>query len=369
MTRATATLCLAAGLSWTLGVSAQTQPSDRTDRPQTEARTQARATASTVTLIGCLEPGTANQFVLNVIEHPGAAATQAQRQTITGTGRARVGETEVGISGRADIEREQTAGTAGTSLVGQRVQLIGTQRTLRAHAGHKVEITGTMTPRATARGREQQQPAAEMRLNVRNVRMLAGTCEPVTGTAAGAATAAPSQTRSQPSQAQTQPRTATTPSQRQPQPAIPGRTETQRPVGGTMTLIGCLEPSTGNVFALNVVEVPGVQPRAQARSRAGAQAQAQVGTGGVDLIGQRVELTTTAQMDLRAHTGHKIEITGMLLPPGTTPPAGHPVGNQMRLNVTNMRHIATTCTPARDVIGGTGATPAQPATPAEPPRR
>lgn len=125
-----------------------------------------------------------------------------------------------------------------------------------------------------------------------------------------------------------------------------------------MTLVGCLEPATGNAFALTVVEMPAAaKASAGTRPRAGTRLPGRVepgatGTTGLNLVGQRVHLIGRTQTDLGPHSGHKIEVTGTMVPHGSTRGAAEPAAG-MRLNVSNIRHISNTCTPA---VGSTGST-------------
>jgi hypothetical protein len=192
------TMCVAVALSCAVATAAQTQqpgesnspgvsqpqtqqqpaspPSDReqparptTQKPadtSTQKPAEIRGAANTTSFIGCVEKGSApEQWVLNVTEM--ASGAQA---TTGGAATARPGDqARAGASG-------QTAATAGASMVGQKIQLSGGTN-VSAHAGHKVEITGMMTPAAgTAAGR-----AAEPRMTVSNLKMISATCTPATG--------------------------------------------------------------------------------------------------------------------------------------------------------------------------------------------
>jgi hypothetical protein len=154
------------------GVPTQTAPSTQSQAPagvQTSAQGQ---TASSMTFIGCVERGAApNTFVLSVTEIPPASAASGQAQAGAGAGAA-------GATGAA------VRGTAGTNRVGQRLQLTGGGN-LAAHAGHKVQISGTMAPPSSPIGGQAQ---GEMRFNVSNVTMLAMTCTPATSTPGAAGT-------------------------------------------------------------------------------------------------------------------------------------------------------------------------------------
>jgi hypothetical protein len=144
-----------------------------------------------------------NAFALTISELPKATST-AGANTTTGTttgrpdatisGNARVGDTQVGVSGQAEVNQGRTGTTGSTAgatantttsmaAVGQRLQLIGSARSnLGSHVGHKVEVTGTMVPQGAAQGRTTGQPPAEMRLNVSNVRTISAMCDRTTST-------------------------------------------------------------------------------------------------------------------------------------------------------------------------------------------
>jgi hypothetical protein len=204
---------MAAVMAWTVGLAAQGQ-----GQPNTA---QARDTTTTVSYIGCVESTGPNAYALTVSELPAA------RPDATISGNARVGDTQVGVSGQARV------GTTGTATVGQRLQLIGSGRTnVATHAGHKVEVTGTMVPQGAAQGRPTGQAAAEMRLNVTNVRMISAMCD--------AATTSTPQTRprSQAPDSTTQPGATpgaagttgtTTPAPEADQPSVPAEPAPEQP--------------------------------------------------------------------------------------------------------------------------------------------
>jgi hypothetical protein len=121
------------------------------------------------------------------------------------------------------------------------------------------------------------------------------------------------------------------------------QTETQRPArAATSMFIGCLEKgSTPNAFVLNVLEMPGTP--GSTRGTSGT-------TGSSGPPGHRMPLVGGTNM--AAHVGHKVEITGMVVPQGSaigrttqTAAAG------MRVNVSSVRKIDTSCpaaTPTRN---------------------
>jgi hypothetical protein len=192
MRRFTSALCLTAGMLWAVGAAAQ-YPQGQTGKPQ-----GASPADKTVTVIGCLEPGTANSFVLNVVDE---SAGKGPRP-----------------------ESGQPTGTTGMAAAGQRLELVvGGRADIRAHVGHKVEITGMMVPQGVARGRETGQPAALMRFNVRGIKHLADTC-----TAGTSGTVPPASTVQPPTTAPPTPPAATTmpPAATAPPPAPPATTPT-----------------------------------------------------------------------------------------------------------------------------------------------
>jgi hypothetical protein len=290
MKRGTTLLCTAAALAYAAVAGAQTQQRQPQQHPS--------AAAQTVTLIGCIEPGaSANAFMLNVLEHSGAGATATtgRQPDASISGQARVGDTQVGISGHAQIEKgdPDVRGTAGMNFVGRRLQLIGDARTnLRAHVGHQVEITGTLAPQT--RGTTGAQTAAVTRVTVRNVRMISEKCAAVATSGAS--------------------------------------TTSATPTAATTTFIGCVERGTmPNSFVLSITD-----------------------TAGDNVIGQRVQLSGGG--NLAAHAGHKVQITGMMVPQGTPLVRGGQPAAEMRLNVSNVTMLATTCTPAAGAHGTTGTT-------------
>jgi hypothetical protein len=171
-------LCLTAAVLVAAIVSAQTPQSRSTTRQQANTGGQP---SQTVTLIGCLEPATAGSaFVLNVVNELGPSQQQPQARrpesvdTAAPLKRDTSPDQPVGTSGR---EHMGATGTSGVSFAGQRVQLIGSaQADLSDQVGQKVEITGNLVPQGTARSRPGQ-PVAPVRINVKNVRSVAATCE------------------------------------------------------------------------------------------------------------------------------------------------------------------------------------------------
>lgn len=83
---------------------------------------------------------------------------------------------------------------------------------------------------------------------------------------------------------------------------------TQQQTAAAMTAFtGCVERgATPTEFVLTVTEVP---------SSAGA-----AGTAGTSTIGQRIHLA--GEPKVGAHTGHKVRITGIVVPQGTPPARG-----------------------------------------------
>ena len=174
-------VCVAMTLAQSAAVAAQAPQSPQS--PQGAASsTQERNPNTAVTLIGCVESSAPTTFVLNVVEQP-AASTAANRPAAEAT----------------------AVGTAGATLVGQRVQLSATDEAgLKTHVGHKVEIRGALAPPApaSATGSSSTTAAASpmMRFTVNNVRMLDATCAPAG--AAGASGAAPAPRPATPAQPQ-----------------------------------------------------------------------------------------------------------------------------------------------------------------------
>jgi hypothetical protein len=130
------------------------------------------------------------------------------------------------------------------------------------------------------------------------------------------------------------------------QPQTETQAQAQARNAATTSFIGCVEGgTTANSFVLNVVELP-ASPTAQRGTQA-------IGTTGV-MVGQRVQLI--GANNLAAHRGHKVEITGMIVPQGTATGRGGQAAADMRLNVTNLRHINTMCAPAPTTQGTSGTT-------------
>jgi hypothetical protein len=255
MKRVFTTACLAAGLAWAAVAGAQSQ-AGQTSRSTTQTRSNANAT---VTLVGCLQPGaSANTYTLKVVEDPGARTSRI-------------------------------------------VQLIGSN--IGPHAGHTVEVTGTIAPRGTGRAE------AQSRFNVRSIRMLSTACETseTTGTVSDPRVPVPHTTGT----------TGSTSS------VAPRRSEPDL-TAATSTWIGCVENgTTPNTFVLLTgTEAP-----------------------------SRVQLTAESRMNLSAHSGHQVEITGILMPQGTT---GRPAQTgDMKITVTNVRMIVDKCSTRDPGITGT----------------
>jgi hypothetical protein len=83
---------------------------------------------------------------------------------------------------------------------------------LAAHLGHKVEITGMVVPQGNVSGRTTQTAAADMRVNVSNVRMIDAKCSAAPATSGTAGTSEPMPA---PGTQKTQPDPQTDPGQRQ----------------------------------------------------------------------------------------------------------------------------------------------------------
>ena len=135
----------------------------------------------------------------------------------------------------------------------------------------------------------------------------------------------------QPPSSQTEPRT--TPS-----------TQT-RGVATSPSWIGCVEKgTTPNSYMLNVTERP-----SGATGTVGTTA-----TGDVK-VGEKVMLMGDSKANLSSHVGHKVEIKGTIAP-GIAGTAGTPgaAAKEPRVNVTDVRMIAATCTPAPSTPGTSG---------------
>lgn len=125
MKKATTTaICLAAAASWVMGIGAQT--GGMTERQQKSSKDD-----KTVTLTGCVEEGqVVSTFTLkNVSSMTGT----------WGTGTGTSGSSGSATSGTSGA----TGGTLGTSGMMKEVELVPVHGVdLKAHVGHKVEITG-----------------------------------------------------------------------------------------------------------------------------------------------------------------------------------------------------------------------------------
>ena len=200
------TMCVATIFSCAVAATAQTPqtetgrqgttPSGQAGQPETaKPASQTQGRAGTSMFVGCVEKGsTANTFVLNVLELPGSTAGAEMPGTAAGGGTT--GGTGTGAQAQGQARgtqgTAQATGTAGTSMVGQRIELTGGNN-VAAHLGHKVEITGMVTPQGNATGRAGQTPAATTRVNVSNLRMIDAKCEAAAGTPGGAAGASGTQ--------------------------------------------------------------------------------------------------------------------------------------------------------------------------------
>jgi hypothetical protein len=109
----------------------------------------------------------------------------------------------------------------------------------------------------------------------------------------------------------------------------------------TVTLTGCLaageQPET---FRLT-----DVRPAEKATAKPGEM----VGTTGLK-TGDAVQLIGTDAAKLKAHVGHTVSVTGMLVPgkegygaPGAKPDAPAAKAADMRLNVKTFKHVDATC--------------------------
>lgn len=181
------TMCVAAIFACATAAAAQAQQAGQTQQTQTQrqgsttpSQTQGRTASSS--FIGCVEKGsTPNAFLVSVTELPGSTA--ASRTTASRQGQAQARAGQAGSQARDNMRTQghQATGTTGTAMVGHRLALIGGTN-LGAHVGHKVEITGIIVPQGNATGRASQTAAADMRVNVSNVRMIDANCIVATGT-------------------------------------------------------------------------------------------------------------------------------------------------------------------------------------------
>ena len=177
MTGSKTFVCFAMTLALSAAVATQAPQSPQAPT----ASTQDRNANTTVALIGCVESSTPTTYTLNVVEQP-ASTTAANRPAAEAAGQARAGE--------------QTVGTTGATLVGQRLELSATEEaSLKTHVGHKVEIRGTLMPpaaaSATGSARTTASPTPMMRFTVNNVRMLENTCTPASASGGTSGAAAP----------------------------------------------------------------------------------------------------------------------------------------------------------------------------------
>lgn len=103
--------------------------------------------------------------------------------------------------------------------------------------------------------------------------------------------------------------------------------QSARDITPTVTLLGCVESNAPNTFVLNVVEPP-------AR------------VAGATVVSQRVQLMGSARSNLGTHVGHKVEVTGTMVPQGATRGRARQPVAEMRLNVSNLRMISAMCDPS-----------------------
>ena len=154
--------------AFAVGLSAQTPapqtPAPQTPTPQSSApMADARDSAKTVTVTGCLKAGEqADSFVLSDIKWDKSK------------------------------DKDRASGAVGTSGSTAASPAIASATTLKLnpspstklaeHVGHQVEVSGTISDRATTNAAPPSDPAAtrpakaDAALDVRNVKMLAATC-------------------------------------------------------------------------------------------------------------------------------------------------------------------------------------------------
>jgi hypothetical protein len=124
--------------------------------------------------------------------------------------------------------------------------------------------------------------------------------------------------------------------------------QAQRAEGKAVTLTGCLatgdQPNTFELTNIGVAEKTATRPGEM------------VGTTGVK-AGEALQLIGIDAEKLKAHVGHTIEVTGMLVPrkegqaatPATPERPAAPTMQErsdMRLNVKSFKHVDATCPPA-----------------------
>jgi hypothetical protein len=133
----------------TAGASAQT------------GSTAASAGKDTITVTGCLMPDT--QSAANSPAGPGFK--------LTGVMKAAAPATTTGTTGT-------TGSMPSATSIASAYALDGPDADLKTHVGHKVEVTGTAAPPASAESASRSADAATPRLKVSSVRMIAADCSP-----------------------------------------------------------------------------------------------------------------------------------------------------------------------------------------------
>ena len=167
------------------------------------------------------------------------------------------------------------------------------------------------------------------------------------------AATAETQQPGEPQQNETQQRENTTGDQ-SGQRQTPSTPSSQPQLRSAMSsFIGCVERgSAPNAFVLTVVETPGARPQGQAQARAGQSAAQATGTSGA-MVGHKMELIGGTNM--ASHVGHKVEVTGMIVPQGSATGRPGQSASDMRVNVSNVRMIETTCMPPSATSGTAGS--------------
>jgi hypothetical protein len=126
--------------------------------------------------------------------------------------------------------------------------------------------------------------------------------------------------------------------------------EKQSP-GKTVTITGCVkEGDTPNSFVLSNVD-PSSLPGASGATGTTGTPPAPAGSSAT----ATVQLSSTADIDLKKHVGHKVEISGSIAPAkpesgaagtaGTPPEAGKDKGmaHAHKLNVRSVKHVSESC--------------------------
>ena len=150
----------------TMTLSAQSNPPGGAQTPPTSPAERPSASASKVTVTGCLEK---------------ASASSTSPTGTAGTAGTAMDTTKF-VLNSVTPSATGTAGTAGTATPSaSSYKLDGDDAKLSPHVGHKVEITGSIDDKPSS-ARSETSPAAAApaapKLKVEAVKMIAGTCTP-----------------------------------------------------------------------------------------------------------------------------------------------------------------------------------------------